>query len=73
MPRIRFIEYEDRAWRITELARAHHLSVGTLYGRLERFGETASGIQRSLTTGLMTRRQAGLVGASRSPWGRSGS
>ena len=65
---MRFIEYENRPWRITELARAHRLPVGTLAGRIRRFGETATGISRALATGVMTREAAGRRGASRSPW-----
>lgn len=64
----RFIQYDNRTWRMTELAREYHMPVGTLYGRIQRFGETATGVARALATGVMTRRQAGLVGASRSPW-----
>jgi hypothetical protein len=68
MPAIRFIHYNDRDWRLTELARRYHLPPGTLSNRLDRFGETATGIARALATGIMTREQAGQRGASRSPW-----
>ena len=68
MAKTRFVYYEDRPWRITELARTYHLSVGTLAGRLNRFGESSTGIARALATGQMTPRQCGLIGASRSPW-----
>lgn len=64
----RFILYDNRPWRISELARHHHLAVGTLSGRLARFGESATGLQRALATGIMSRRQAGQIGASRSCW-----
>lgn len=64
----RFIIYEDRRWRITELARQYRLAPGTLSGRLARFGESATGIHRALATGIMTCRQSGQLGASRSPW-----
>lgn len=64
----RFVEYDSRTWRLSELARAYHIPRGTLRGRLERFGETATGISRALATGIMTREQAGRIGASRSPW-----
>lgn len=68
MPSPRFIIYEDRHWRITELARQYRIPVGTLSGRLARFSESATGIQRALATGIMDRRQAGRIGASRSSW-----
>lgn len=68
MSRPRFVIYEDRTWRISELARRHKLAVGTLSGRLARFGESAFGIQRALATGIMTREQAGQRGALRSSW-----
>ncbi len=58
----RFIEYQQHRWRFTELARSHHISPGTLYHRLERFGETATGIARALATGIMSREQAGKRG-----------
>ncbi len=64
----RFIHYDDRDWGLTELARAYQLAPTTLYRRLERFGESASGISRALTTGIMSREAAGRLGASRSPW-----
>lgn len=69
---MRFITYDDRIWRLSELARANHLAPGTLWKRLERFGETSSGIRRALTTGIMTREAAGKRGAERSPWRYSG-
>ncbi|MCU0806374.1 MAG: hypothetical protein MUC53_00020 [Candidatus Contendobacter sp.] len=64
----RFIHYDDRDWRLTELARAYQLAPTTLYRRLERFGESASGIVRALTTGIISREAAGRLGAARSPW-----
>jgi len=64
----RFIEYEGRQWPISQLARSHGLKPSTLSGRIKRFGETATGIHRSLATGLLTASQAGSRGASRSPW-----
>lgn len=68
MPAIRFIRYDNRDWRLSELARRYHLAPGTLSGRIARFGETATGISRALATGVMSRAQAGQRGASRSPW-----
>jgi len=64
----RWIEFDGGRWRVAQLARAYALSPATLSHRLERFGETATGIQRALTTGIMTRSQAGRAGATRSPW-----
>ena len=55
----RFIEYQQHRWRFVDLARSHHINPGTLYHRLERFGETATGIARALATGIMSREQAG--------------
>ena len=65
---MRFIEYQGSRWRLTALARSHHLDPATLWRRLERFGETPTGIQRALATGIMTRSAAGRRGAERSPW-----
>lgn len=58
----RFIEYQQHRWRFVDLARSHHISPGALYHRLERFGETATGIARALATGIMSREQAGKRG-----------
>lgn len=64
----RFINYDDRNWRLTELAHAYQLAPTTLWRRLERFGETSSGIVRALTTGIMSRSESGKRGAEKSPW-----
>ncbi len=64
----RFIHYDGRDWQLTHLARAYQLAPTTLYRRLERFGESASGIHRALATGIVSREAAGRLGASRSPW-----
>ncbi len=64
----RFIHYDDRDWNLTELARAYQLAPTTLYRRIERFGDSASGLARALTTGIVSREAAGRLGASRSPW-----
>jgi len=64
----RFIVYEERRWRITELARHYQMPVGTLSGRLARFSESATGIHRALATGIMIREHAGQRGALHSPW-----
>lgn len=68
MPARRFITTTSGQWNLSELARRYQLAPGTLSGRLHRFGHTATGLQRALTTGIMTHRQAGQIGASRSPW-----
>lgn len=65
---MRFIRYDGRDWRLTELARTYQLVPATLYRRLERFGETPTGIRRALVTGIMSRAMAGRRGAERSPW-----
>lgn len=68
MRRASFIEYEGQQWRIAHLADATGLKRATLYNRIERFGATATGIARSLATGLLDCRQAGIRGAAASPW-----
>ena len=64
----RFILYNERRYRLSDLARQYGLARGTLYRRLERFGETPTGIARALTTGILTREAAGRRGAMHSPW-----
>lgn len=64
----RFIEWGGQKWPLTQLARAHGLSPGTFSYRLSRFGESSTGIQRALCTGLVDRSEAGRRGAMRSPW-----
>lgn len=68
MPRKRFVQWEGRAWLLSDLARTAGLPAGTLSDRLRRFGDGPSGIARALATGVQTRAQAGLKGAARSPW-----
>lgn len=68
MPGRRFIEFDGRLWGICELARTYRLAPTTLWRRLERFGETPTGIHRALATGIMSREEAGRIGAARSPW-----
>ena len=68
MPRARFVEYEGRQWTLSELARSRSMPHSTLSHRIERFGATATGIARALTTGTLSHREAGRVGAQRSPW-----
>jgi hypothetical protein len=68
MPRKRFVNWEGRAWLLSDLARHGGLAVGTLSDRLDRFGDGPSGIARALATGLQSRSAAGRTGAARSPW-----
>ena len=68
MPRARVVEFEGRQWTLSELARSRELPPSTLAHRIERFGATATGIHRALATGTMSPREAGRIGASRSPW-----
>lgn len=69
---MRFIQWENRDWSLSDLARRYRLPTGTLSKRLSRFGETATGIQRALTTGIMTASQSGRIGAMRSSWRHPG-
>ena len=69
MPTRRFILWEGHRWTLSRLAHAYHLAPSTLNHRLERFGETATGIQRSLCTGIIDPRVSGRHGAQRSSWG----
>jgi hypothetical protein len=69
---MRFITWQDRDWSLSDLARRYRLPTGTLSKRLGRFGETATGIHRALTTGIMTHSQAGRIGAKRSSWRHPG-
>lgn len=64
----RFIEYEGQSWTINRLAVQHGIAGTTLRNRIARFGATTTGISRSLTTGLLDHRQAGMRGAANSPW-----
>ena len=65
----RFIEHEGQQWRVSQLADHVGMRRATLASRIERFGATATGISRSLATGIMTPAQCGQLGAQRSPWG----
>ena len=68
MPSPRFIIWDGTVWTIRRLALAYHLAPSTLGHRLDRFGQTTTGIQRALATGLIDCREAGRRGAARSPW-----
>lgn len=68
MPAARFITWEGQTWTLRRLASAYRLPVSTLNHRIERFGESATGLARALATGILDCRQAGRIGAQRSPW-----
>ena len=55
MPKMRWIQYEGRAWRLTEIAVQHGLRPQTLASRLDRGYPLA----RALATGLCSREEAG--------------
>lgn len=71
MPSARWITTPSGPMRLSALANRYGIAPSTLGHRLDRFGETPTGLARALATGLMSREQAGRVGAARSPW-RSG-
>ena len=64
MPAIRWIDYEGRRWRLTELAKAHGLKPQTLASRIAR----GLPIARALATGICTAAEAGRRGAAASGW-----
>ncbi len=68
MPRRHFVEFNGRSCTITELAKTYSIKIGTLSNRLQRFGETTTGIMRALTTGVQSRSEAGKRGAETSYW-----
>lgn len=55
MPRQRWITWEGRAWRLTELAVTYRLRPQTLAARLDR----GFPLERALATGLCTASGAG--------------
>lgn len=65
MPKVRFVDYAGRYWRLSDLARTYHLRPQTLAGRLDR----GLPVERALATGICTRAQAGMRGAAVA-WGR---
>jgi len=71
MPSMRWIPTPSGPMRLSALANRYGLAPSTLSHRLDRFGETSTGLARALATGLMSREQSGRMGAARSPW-RSG-
>lgn len=68
MNKARWITWDNREWRISELAREHHYSVGTLAARINRFGSTTTGITRALCTGIVSRETNGKRSKMVSPW-----
>lgn len=65
MRKPRWITWDNREWRLNELAREYHIAVGTLAARLNRLP-----VERALATGIATRSAAGQRGKSVSPWTR---
>jgi hypothetical protein len=61
MPKQRWIEYEGRQWRLSELAGEYHLRPQTLASRLDR----GYPVTRALATGLCSREEAGRRSAYR--------
>jgi hypothetical protein len=55
MPKVRLILFSGAAWRLSDLARLHHLRPQTLASRIDR----GLPIERALATGLCTRADAG--------------
>lgn len=68
MPKARFISWANDTWTLSRLAKAYHLPTSTLNHRLERIGETSTGIARALATGVIDCRKAGSIGAKKSYW-----
>ena len=64
MPAIRWIDYEGRRWRLSDLAREHGLKPQTLASRIDR----GLPIARALATGICTVVEAGRRGAAASDW-----
>jgi hypothetical protein len=73
MPSARWVQWEGELWTIRRLADANRIAPATLANRLNRFGETITGIQRALATGILDKHQSGIRGALRSPWRYPGS
>ena len=55
MPKVRAISYCGIEWRLSDLARLHHLRPQTLASRIDR----GLPIERALATGICTRAEAG--------------
>jgi hypothetical protein len=59
MPRQRWIDWDGRTWRLSDLARCYHLRPQTLAARIDRGYELA----RALATGLCPLEEAGRRGS----------
>ena len=64
MPKVRMVLYGGRAWRLSDLARAHGLLPQTLAGRIDR----GSPLDRALTQRVCSRSEAGRRGYCASVW-----
>lgn len=60
MPKTRWIDYDARLWRLSDLARAYNLRPQTLASRLDR----GLPVARALATGLCDRAESGRRGFS---------
>lgn len=60
MPSARWIEWDDCLWRLSDLAREHHLRPQTLAARIDR----GYAIERALATGICSRETAGQRSAA---------
>jgi hypothetical protein len=60
MPKARWIEFDGRDWRLSELAVSHQLRPQTLAARLDR----GYPVERALATGLCSRSEAGQRAAA---------
>ena len=64
MPKKRWITHQGTDWRLSDLARAHHLKPQTLAGRLDR----GMPVERALATGICSKAEAGRRGFA-AGWG----
>lgn len=58
MPKIRWITCSGQQWRISKLAKLHHISVGTLSHRINN----GIPIEAALTVPIMQRQEIGRIG-----------
>ena len=66
MPKQRWLEWEGDWWRLSDLARAHHLRPQTLASRIDR----GLPVARALATGICDCAESGRRGFA-SGWGIS--
>ena len=59
MPKLRWIVWQGKQWRLTELAVTHHIRPQTLAARIDR----GYPLERALATGLCSPEDAGRRGA----------